>query len=105
MSSRTFCTVREGSYASSRYLKSIVRPLTPPRLLAYLKYASAPRSTPAAAAASPVRGPLEPSVILVELTPGVPAGDAPASPANARAASAAVRASRFLVIAGEGSRA
>src|SRR6478672_5734343 len=103
MSWRTFCTVRDGSYASSRYLNVIFRPFTPPRAFTYLKYASAPRRTPAAAAASPVRGPLEPMVISVDETPGVPEEAAPAMPASRSAATAAARARVVLVIRREGS--
>src|SRR5439155_10565356 len=79
---------------------------TLPRASTYLKYAAEPRSTPAAAAASPVSGPLEPIVIFEEETPGgVPETAAPAMPASTRATSAPAETSRFLVIAGEGTGA
>ena len=56
----------------------ILRPNTPPLSLTYLKYASIPRATLPAIAASPLSGTLEPRWISVAETPGVATGRAPA---------------------------
>ena len=52
---------------------SILRPLTPPLALTYLKYASAPRATDAYCDAEPVSGAVPPSRIEVGVTPGIAA--------------------------------
>src|SRR6266700_1103434 len=56
-----------------------LRPKIPSFALTYLKYASIPRATLPAIAASPLRGTLEPILISVDVTPGVASGRAPAA--------------------------
>src|SRR5213078_3195538 len=56
-----------------------LRPKMPPLALTYLKYASIPRATFPAIAASPLRGTLEPILISVDVTPGVASGRASAA--------------------------
>src|SRR5204862_81951 len=72
----------------------IFRPRTPPFALAYLRYASMPRATVPAIAASPLSGTLEPIVIWVDVTPGVAVGRAPAP--VARTAPTSMERSRTL---------
>src|SRR3954447_24846650 len=82
---RTACTVRAGSYPSSRYLYSIFRPFTPPRALTYLKYASAPRAPAPADDPSPESGAVPPIRIESSLTPGSAAEPARAAGTTTRA--------------------
>src|SRR3954447_2703877 len=63
-------TVSAGLLPSSTTRYSILRPLTPPRPLTYLKYASAPREAAAYAAEYPVSGAVPPSRIVLDVTPG-----------------------------------
>src|SRR5438552_3178932 len=68
-----------------------LRPKTPPVALTYLKYASAPRATLPAIAASPLSGTLEPILISVDVTPGVAIGRASAAVAMSTAAATQTR--------------
>src|SRR5438132_4444634 len=72
----------------------IFRPKMPPFALTYLKYASAPRATLPAIAASPLSGTLEPILISVDVTPGVASGRAPAAAAMSTAADTHTRSAR-----------
>jgi hypothetical protein len=85
-------TVFDGSYESSRILKSIFRPLIPPLSLMYWKYAFSAVGMILYVDAKPVSGNVPPILIVVALMPGS-ACRAPDAPVTNTAARTAIPAS------------
>src|SRR5262245_41598881 len=82
-------TVFDGSYASSRTVKLILRLLTPPWSLTYAKYALSAAGIVLYSEATPVGGNVPPRSIEVDVMPG----SARCAPEAAEAATAAISAS------------